>query len=582
MPAWSVLAEDTSYIPENVPNIWKCIGCDPEAVGTKMSLDEQEANLNDLWGKLILRQGKFPQEVKDAQDAITEANNRLEQNIYLEAEGGQIPGGIPQDPQDPKRDPQNAERKPRLLITWKDISNNILSTLLSGNPGPKTGFLQVIAWDSQKKKFNYYERNKEKNWIWAGDSSHAREPGFIGKGCFQCHHNGSVIMKELKRPWNNWISELGTIDPSVFPEEWMIADDPNFKHAIGAQDLEQDIKSGVAEYYKAWLDSHISEDLTTVTGVPELLRHLTTTTSVNFESYSGNLEDLGVVVTPPHNFFLYDDVLSIVAEDEWGTSYEFPKTGLGFDSVVFQETIRSKGFALRDCDIICDTNKCKPDSAVNYQRPETTYHPFFIPVPSNEDTFVIKNLREFRTIPDQTRKEIKFITDKFIAAVLMVDFQNPIFSPVRSSLQAYAKKLDTATLDYQLNSENQLNSNISALFVSEIEEAVKNQSPCLDENLDSCTAEQQFLHTWNLPDATWKDEVKKRIESYLTAVADQITEGNGLSDYVDLSISRRRQFASIEPIKNLFEKSLLLPQSDLPVNSPLLRMQRDGQVVSVN
>jgi hypothetical protein len=143
----------------------------------------------------------------------------------------------------------------------------------------------------------------------------------------------------------------------------------------------------------------------------------------------------------------------------------------------------------------------------------------------------------------------------------MVDFQNPVFSSVRSSLQTYADKLDVATID------NQGVSNIPSLFIAQIQEAVKNQPPCSTQDLDSCSAEQQFLNTWNLPDATWKDTVNQRIQAYLKAV---------------ISISRGRQFASIDPINNLFESSLLLPQTDLPTNAPVLRMQTDGKVASVN
>ncbi|MEB3123526.1 MAG: hypothetical protein VKL41_20170 [Snowella sp.] len=562
MSIYSVLADDLSTSPENASNIWQCIGCPAGKVGTKMTLGEQQANLNDLWGKEVLRQGKFPQEVKDSQEAIAQANPKLTEKIYLVAEGGQIPLSVA---------PRDKNRDPRLAITWK--SDGILSTLLSGKPGPKTGFLQVIAWDPQKKKFNYYELNRDKNWSWAGDSSYARQQQFMGKGCFDCHHNGSVIMKELKRPWNNWTSQLATIDLSVLPE--IIAQDSNLANLIGAEVLEQDIRGGVSQYYNAWLDDHVSQDLTKVTGVPEILRHLTTTTSVNFESNLANIGSLGPVVTPPKNFFLYDDALSKITGDVFGDAgYNFPNA-ISFNTNQFNQTIASKGFALRQCDRIDNANECEPGT-VDYEQGGTNFHPFFIPVPSNEDTLVINNLMKFQVTRNNQRKDIKFITDKFAAAVLMVDFQNPVFSSVRSSLQSYAQKLDQATLD------NQGISNIPALFVAEIKAAVQGQPPCVVENLDSCTAEQQFLNTWNLPDATWKDTVNQRIQSYLNGVGNQITNGNGLSDYLHLSISRKRQFASIKPIKNLFEFSLLLPQSNLPANTPLLRMQTDGQVVSVN
>lgn len=492
-----VLADRISNSPENVPNIWQCIGCNPGQVGTQMSLDEQEKELNDLWGKEILRQGNFPQEVKDSQKAIAEANSRLTQKIYLVAEGGQIPLSVA---------PRNANRYPRLAITWK--SDDILSTLVSSNPGSKTNYLQVISWDPQKRKFNYYELNYKNNWSWAGDSSNARQPQFMGKGCFDCHHNGSVIMKELKRPWNNWQSELATIDLSVLPE--MIATDSNLANLIGANVLEKDINGGVSQYYNAWLDTHISEDVTTVTEVAELLRHLTTTTSVNFES--NNPSPTNTEVVPPQNFFLFNDALSQVTGDVFGDAgYNFPNT-ISFDTNQFKQTIENKGFALRDCKRKPNTNECEPGT-VAYEQKGTTFNPFFIPVPSNEDNFVITNLwnGRFQVIRGNQRQNITFISDKFAAAVLMVDFQNPVFSPVRSSLQTYAEKLDTATID------DRGVSNIPALFVAEIEAVVKNQPPCSVDNLDSCSAEQQFIHTWKLSDATWKSKVNQRIQSYLNS-----------------------------------------------------------------
>lgn len=560
MPVYPVLADDISTSSENPPNIWQCIGCSPGQIGTRMSLKEQQANLNDLWGKEILRQGKYPQDVKQSQQAIWQANPNLTEKIYLVAEGGQIPLSVA---------PRKNNRDPRLAITWE--GDGILSTLLSGTPGSSTRFLQVIAWDAQKKKFNYYELNPEKHWSWAGDSSHARQPQFVGQGCFDCHHNGSVIMKELKTPWNNWTSQLATINLSFLPLD--VAQDPNLKKLNGADQLEQDIRGGVAQYYTAWLASHLSNDFKTITNISDLLRHITTTTSVNFESNnpsSGNPD-----IVPPKNFFLFDDALSQVTGDDFGGSgYNFPST-ISFQSKKFNQIIDTKGFALRKCVRIADTNKCQP-TTLKYEQKGSTFNPFFVPVPSNEDSLVIQNLIKFSANLNNQRKNIQFISDKFAASILMVDFQNPVFSSVRSSLQTYADKLDVATID------DTGVSNIPSLFVAQIQEAVKNQTPCSTQNLDSCSAEQQFLNTWNLSDANWKATVNQRIQDYLNAVSNQIANGTGLSDYVDLIVSRERQFASIAPINNLFESSLLLPQSDIPTNASLLRMQTDGKVVAAN
>jgi len=560
MPVYPALADNISTSSENLPNIWQCIGCSPGQVGTRMSLKEQQLNLNDLWGKQILRQGQFPQEVKDSQQAISQANPNLTEKIYLVAEGGQIPLSIAT---------KDKNRDPRLAITW--LEDGILSTLLSGSPGASTSFLQVIAWDSQKQKFNYYELNNDNNWSWAGDSSYARQPQFVGQGCFDCHHNGSVIMKELKVPWNNWTSQLATINLAFLPSK--VAQDPNLKNLNSADQLENDIRAGVSQYYTAWLGSHISSDFKTITDIPDLLRHITTTTSVNFESNNPGPGNSDIV--PPKNFFLFDDALSQVTGDDFGDpGYSFPST-ISFETKNFNQIVDTKRFALRQCTRITDTIKCQPNTLA-YEKKGSTFNPFFIPVPSNEDSFVIQKLINFTANLNNQRKNIQFISDKFAASILMVDFQNPVFSKVRSSLQTYADKLDVATID------NTGVSNIPSLFVAQIQETVKNQTSCSIQNLDSCSAEQQFLNTWTLPDATWKDTVNQRINNYLNAVSNQITNGTGVSDYVDLLTSRDRQFASIAPINNLFEFSLLLPQSEISTNSPLLRMQTDGKVASVN
>jgi hypothetical protein len=48
-------------------------------------------------------------------------------------------------------------------------------------------------------------------WVWAGDSNLALAEPSRGQGCFDSHVNGSVVMKELKSPWNNWQSMKATI-----------------------------------------------------------------------------------------------------------------------------------------------------------------------------------------------------------------------------------------------------------------------------------------------------------------------------------------------------------------------------------
>jgi hypothetical protein len=88
--------------------------------------------------------------------------------------------------------------------------------------------------------------------------------------------------------------------------------------------------------------------------------------------------------------------------------------------------------------------------------------------------------------------------------------------------------------------------------------------------------ERQFLANWGLADADWEATFEARIESYLDAVRARLAAPGGFDRYVELAESRRRRFARLP----LNEFELLLPETNIPANAPLLRMDADGDVVN--
>lgn len=518
---------------------------------------EVAAELHDDFAELLLKKNIFPSAPTDVVDAIRQADPTLgqmdRQKSYVLGEGADIPVSA--------AIPREAERNLRYVVTWEDgIDRLILLSAAANQPG----FLAVISWDPVKKRFNFYNfEGTPRVWTWTGDSSWSRVPAAAGQGCFDCHHNGSVIMKELERSWNNWHSELASIDPGVVPAA--IAADPLFQQRKSAGNLESTIKSGVGRLYQAWLPT--SGD---VACVPDLLRHLTLNTTINLRSSlvkSREADD----ITIPSDFFLADDILRNTLQ----LSYAFP-SGVKIRRETYDAFIKDHHFRLVQ------------DSRTPYEREGATHFALFGPAPSFEDRTATRLM---------TQKNI--VSAKFAASVLMVDFQNPVFSAKRASLQKYAEQIRAWSYDGT-------KSDLSDRFAALVTAGASGPLPCADATvlskgqsgepgalavelarLDRCPAQQQFLFYWGLDEGAWRGVMKAVVEAYLGAVAGRLATQEGASDFLKLSVSRasalmraktlpalKDRFASIS---NLAEFSLLFPKTDLP-DDPVLRMKIDGTV----
>lgn len=514
--------EHATCLPVHSSSLYRFVeGADSCMV--EMNAGDIDAKLNDPFALNVLRKGLRPDSVEQVVAEMTKSG--LVQQSFLVGEGSQVPATTDI--------PRSADRNLRYAVAWTN-QTNAPGAFLSAAPGGASSFLQVIGWDSKNAAFNFYELRAQpgsangKAWSWAGDTTLAGVQSSRDRGCFDCHHNGVPIMKELARPWNNWHSELATVAPLNVPEA--VASEPLFAQRAGGDQLEPLIRSAFQTYYLAWLRANFQRQGTTVrlTQANEMLRHLTTNTTVNFES--SQVQSRGAATSPPeaaltgvpNHLFLWDALL--------GTSlrltYRVPP--LCFERAAYDAYLVQHRFQL-----------VQDDSASPFSVPGSTWFSFFAPVPSAEDQFAVLQLLN-----------AKVFTEKFVAAVLLVDFPTPVFSAKRTSLQQYGEQISTGTL-------NDSTSSIVTDFVALVGAAAKQQPACTD--LLTCSAEQQFLATWNLPDVSWRAEASKRIQAYL----DASVENASLDDVMRLVERRRDAFADAPPFQNLNEFSLLLPRNNL-------------------
>jgi hypothetical protein len=515
-----------------------------------MAAGDLATELNDPWGALVLRKnaggaGPWPASVADIVSAMgsVSTSQQLQQFSYLVGEGTQIPTTTA---------PRTGNRDLRYVITWGQ-SITTPSVLLSAapagvSPGQPAPFLQIIAFDATKQKFNYYQyisnssvtndTGTTKSWSWAGDTSFARAPQTVGQGCFRCHLNGGLNMKELTAPWNNWQSPQASVNPAVVPPD--VAMDPLFLNLSGADKFQQAFQGAQFNLSVRFVRSLIQGNQ--VSNPPELLRRLIETTTVNFASSQVQSHSSADVTALPNDFFLNDSVLRNVLN----LNYSLPPLALARGS--YQSFVAAQQFRL--------VNRAAANGPPDYSQPGPTFFAFFVPVPAYEDSIAIQQL---------VRQKV--VSVKFAAVILMVDFPNPIFSPARSSLGKYAAQIARANLTPDpTDAETQ--------FVSLVTQAAAGQPACNSATITSCTPEQQFLFYWN--QANWQAACQQQINAYLAAVGSRITKPAGVDDYMTLSVARANQFSTAPLVSHLHEFDLLLPCTQLGTGSA--RMNFDGTI----
>ncbi|MFI6449311.1 hypothetical protein [Kitasatospora sp. NPDC050543] len=477
-----------------------------------MTADELAA-LGDPMAMVFFRRDVFPMTVQDLLHGLPQAPAGPAQAVYLIGEAGQIP---------PKASP-GLFRDFRYAIV-RAVQGREVDLLVSTGAGtdPQTAFLQVAAWDPVATLFNYYTRIGP-SWVWAGNSWSALAPGSRGKGCFDSHINGSVVMKELRLPWSNWQSQSATIR---LADDDPLRADPLFQATVGAEGLELTIRSLVSR----WTEARLAEVTKTgvVTHPVHLMRQLFTTTSVNLASsavQSSTITATSDDLALPPGFWLNGDALL--------DTLELPVTA-------FLPWVPAASYVAS----LVDFDFRLEEKASGFSQAGDTFFAFVVPEAAHEDNDVVRQMVQSGVIPA-----------KFAACALMVDFTNPVFSADRARLMDYVPTAATAVED------------LAATTAQAIVAAA-------GAGLPATSPEARFAADWALPESDWRQVFARRIDAYLGAAAARIATRAGFDDYVRLAESRRREFKAMR----LNEFELTLPVTNIPAGAPRMAMREDATV----
>ncbi|MFC5664928.1 hypothetical protein ACFP3U_18300 [Kitasatospora misakiensis] len=485
-------------------------GVDHQAVPVT---DGELAALGDPMAVLFFRRGVFPMTVQDLLAGLPQPPGGLPNAVYLIGEAGQIPWNASPPP----------FRDFRFAITRTALQSKDVDLLISTGAGddPATTFLQVAAWDPDAGVFNYYSRISP-SWVWSGDSWAALAEGSRGRGCFDSHINGSVVMKELAQPWSNWQSQVATID---LPADSPVRTDPLFAQVVGAEILELTVRALVARWTTARLAAVTRTG--TVDRPDHLLRQLFTTTSVNLSSSA--VQSTAVTAASqdfplPVGFWLNGDAL--INDLALPVTASVPLA----PAAAYVAALTRFGFRLQE-------------EASGFRRPGDTFFAFVVPEAAFEDNDVVRQMVGSGLLPA-----------KFAACALMVDFTNPVFSADRARLMAYVPTVPTP----------------AAGLAEQIAQAITKAAG----TLPSTSPEARFAADWALPDADWPQAFADRIDTYLGRVSARIGTPAGFEEYVRLAESRRRDFKAMR----LNEFELTLPATDIPADAPRLEMLANATV----
>lgn len=495
------------------------VGLDPAP--NQMSSEQITEELGDPFATLLLLQGIFPttaDELLLALDAAVPEGDPLRlQQSFVVSEGSQLPVSVGDD--------GSTNSGLRFLVargTGPDGPDLVVSAV-----DPAGGLVELVAWDRVKQGFNYYRTiGAEGQWAWAGNSRHALTTPSKGKGPFESHPSGNLIMKELKLPWVHWDSFKVHILENVFPQG-----DPRRAHAwfTGKSGAETCETAVVMPSIRRWTTARLDGTIRLDGGIEDPARfveQIVTSPTVNLASSSTEsaAASMGSSVDLPPSFFV--DLEAFAAVDLPGP----PPFSVAGD--VYATSLATFDFVLTDGTIT---------------QPGDTHFAFVVPERAFEDNEVIR-----QTV---TRG---LISKRLAAALLMVDFPNPVFSARRASLLKHAPT--TASI---------------ANGVSSLSDEMANNILAAADSSPSDSPEQEFAARWNLGEAAWPSAFATELNDYYQAILLRLQSQSGFDDYVRLADSRRNLVREMP----IFESRLLFPETNIP--GSFRSMNPDGTITEI-
>jgi hypothetical protein len=501
------------------------MGKDPAPV--PMPEADLEHVLHDPFAELILKRRVFPLTLRATLEEINKRNSDPQgmptQKAFLVADGGQIPWA-----------PQTSEvhREFRFAVARFRGADATLLISASSVLDSETNFLQVIGWDPVNAVYNYYDRDRTSGaWIWAGNSRDALAPETRGHGPFDSHVNGSLVMKELRAPWNNWHSMSASITEVALAPDDPLRHEPLFLNRESAHLLETSVvRPGIRRWNQARLDRAISTANASFSEVRLFLRQILETTTVNLttsDQQSAMLNDNDTLRLPTTFFLNTDSFLDTIGLEPQVGVIEVPAR-------FYRNSLGRYEFALTDG---------------SYRRPGDTFFAFLCPEPAFEDLDVLALL-----------VQRGLISRRFAACLMMVDFPNPILSKRRQSLMRYVPEVARMVAGTAGGPQSDLEERFAAAVAA--------------ATMVTDSAEEEFLQNWRLPETAWQSAMERRIEGYFAELQRQAADEEGFDGWVRLAECRRREFRS----RPLAEFRLTAPVTNIPDSAPILEMHEDGTV----
>ncbi|QDL09454.1 hypothetical protein DP113_17450 [Brasilonema octagenarum UFV-E1] len=441
--------------------------------------------------------------------------------------------------------------------------NVMLSVFFTSENFPDVQSIEALGWDGQRGRYNYYKLDQQGtpgrlSWKFRDSSVQADllQPAQRSGTCLQCHVNGAPVMKELALPWNNWHSI--SFAASYLKSNWKVGtNSPRIAQNLGgAERLETGfIAPAINEFNNKRIDESIARNngspVTNPNGSQQittgkrLLRPLFVTTEVNFISSNqqvGSLHPFGSSATPgpfadvkiPNSFFLNANFIN-------GSP---PQSVQGLkiaDSLRFQDIAVVKADEYRQ---LVNRSGVKLDGKAG-----DANFAWFVPEPSHVDNSMI----------DQLVKR-GVITPEFVAAIMAVDLEKPVFSSQRQKLLQFIpdqfsfQPLQGTTDPFSVKRHPD---DLTQKVIAALAQA----------NPTSNSAEAQFLAI--LRNNNPLQVLKERTQQYSNSIDQKLNKSGAtarqaeLKRLYDLTIARRREVLSDPVLTALNETgNELLPLPD--------------------
>jgi len=494
-----------------------------------------DVELGDRFAELVLKQERLPRTAEAVLAALTAAappgDPLLLHRFFLVGEDSQLLR---------KEGETEFPRSLRFLVACgrgPDGPDIIMSAFNSA-----ADTVELLAWDHRAGGFNFYRTvDRSTAWAFAGNSRHALTAPTRDNGPFESHRAGHFLMKELRSPWVHWHSPKARVLPAIL-DDARLADHPWIDQLEdgGAYTLEDDVaKPAIRRWTRARMDALVAG------GAQEaprrILEQLLDTPTVNVMTSTTESSAAGSGAARqlrlPETFFVDAAGLEMVSAARQPGEPPLPDGAPALaalapppvDAAFYRSALARFGFRL--------------EHRGGFRRAGDTHFAFAVPERAFEDV-------------DTLRQAIErgVLTRRLVAAFLMVDFPNPVYSRRRQSLLAHVP-------DEPFAGE-------AEGFAERVVDAIR-RTPAASEQ---GSPEHEFLARWDVGEPFF-EVYDALLEPYYEAIDDQLATQAGFDAFVLLAESRRQRTRRM-PIAREFD--LLFPTTDIPAGDR--RMTVDARV----